>query len=134
MGFENAIQVAIYNLLISSDDIAENTTGVLDDVSEFQDFPYVTIGESTHNEFDTDDTLGDNATITVHTWSREAGRKETKTIQNYIYEALHRSEYSVENYDILGIDWESSQTLIDSDGKTRHGVQTFRVLIDKKAA
>ena len=95
------------------------------------EFPYVTIGEDTHNDWSTDTESGDDATITVHTWSRYNGRKEEKAIQAEIYAALHRATLTVTGYALVSCDWISSDSLIDADGETRHGVQTFRLLLDQ---
>lgn len=131
MSYEVAIQAAVYSILSNDAALSAMIEGVYDDVDENQAFPYVTIGESTHNEWDTGDTLGDDATITIHTWSRGRGKKQTKEIQGAIYNALHRVETSQTGYDFVTIQWQDSTSLIDADGKTRHGVQNFRILIER---
>ena len=106
--------------------------GVFDDVDDDQKFPYVVIGESFHNQYDTFDTFGDDATVSIHSWSdsqTSRGRKEVKEIQGAIYNALHRYSGIVSGYHVITIDWQSSQTLVD-EGNTRHGVQNFRILLD----
>lgn len=131
MSFEIAIQTVIYQTLTSHAPLMAMVKGVFDDVSEDQTFPYVTIGESTHNENDTVAVFGDDSTITVHVWSGYEGRSETKRIQGAIYDALHRAKPTYSGYNIMGVDWVSSDSFIDTDGETRHGVQVFRILIDK---
>ncbi len=138
MSFEIAIQTVVYQTLTGHAPLVAMIEDVLDYVEEYQAFPYVTIGESTHNENDTVAVFGDDSTITIHTWCRfEAGssggkgRKQTKQIQGAIYDALHRAKPTYTGYNIMGIDWVNSQSFIDSDGETHHGVQTFRILIDK---
>lgn len=131
MGFEVAVQAAVYSNLGGYAPLLAVVSGVFDDVDEFVEFPYVTIGESTHDENDTVAVLGDAVTISIHVWSRKRGKKETKTIQGLIYDALHRSSLIASGYDIISCDWESSQSFIDQDGLTRHGVQSFKILIDK---
>ncbi len=131
MSFEIAIQTVIYQTLTAHTPLMAMIEGVFDDVEESQIFPYVTIGESTHAENDTVAVFGDDSTITIHVWSRYEGRSETKRIQGAIYDALHRAKPTYTGYNIMGIDWVNSQSFIDTDGETRHGVQTFRILIDK---
>ncbi len=131
MSFEVAIQTVIYQTLTAHTPLMAMIEGVFDDVEESQIFPYVTIGESTHAENDTVAVFGDDSTITIHVWSRYEGRSETKRIQGAIYDALHRAKPTYTGYNIMGIDWVNSQSFIDTDGETRHGVQTFRILIDK---
>lgn len=136
MSFEIATQTVIYQLLTGYAPLTALVKGIYDDVPESDSgdsvqFPYVTIGESTHNEFDTDNTTGDDTTTTVHVWSRQRGKKETKEIQGAVYDALHRQSPTYPGFIIFGIDWQTSLTLIDADGKTRHGVQTFRLILER---
>lgn len=132
MSFETAIQDVILSTLRADAALLALVSGVYDSVPQKgTEYPYVTIGEDNHNEWDTDTTLGSDCTITIHTWSRHRGRGETKQIQGTIYDALHRAELTVDGYRIHTIDLQNSQSFTDADGLTRHGVQTFRVLIER---
>lgn len=132
MSFETALQTAVFTRLDGqlTDPVYDNAPQQAD---SSRGFPYVTIGEDTVNEWDTDGTLGADCTITVHTWSRYRGRKEVKDIQGQIYDALHRQESSLSfaGYNFVGCDFVSSDSFLDSDGLTRHGVQTFRVILEE---
>lgn len=126
-----AVQSAVFTKLDAS-----LSTPVYDNAPQREDaatgFPYVTIGEDTVNEWDTDTELGGNCTVTVHTWSRYRGRKETKEIQGNVYDALHRAtDLTYAGYVFVGVDFISSDSFLDSDGLTRHGVQTFRIYIEE---
>ena len=90
------------------------------------------IGEAIHNEWNTDTDNGNEVSVTIHTWSRHRGRKEIKAIQHAIYLALHRQSLPITGYNFISCDFQDSQTFIENDGKTRHGVQTFKVLIDQQ--
>lgn len=132
--FETVAQKAIYELLLENDDIKTKTYGVFDFVDSAQEFPYITIGESVQNEWDTDNTLGHDCVMTVHVWARGGsgkGRKELKEIQGFIYKSLHRSEYSTKGFRFISVDFQDSQSLVDADGLTYHGIQNFRLLIDR---
>lgn len=131
MSYETVVQTIVYQALTLDAEVMALVTGVFDAVPQGQAFPYVTLGEDNHNEWDTVTSLGSDASITVHTWSRERGRKETKAIQGEIYDALHRAEMTHPGYRIVSIDWEGSQSFMDADGLTRHGVQTFRILLER---
>jgi hypothetical protein len=131
MGFETVIQKVVYQALLQNQSLLALITGVFDAVEQGTAYPYVTIGEDVHNEWDTDTTLGSDATITIHTWSQAKGRKEVKQIQGEIYNALHRADLCHDGYKIVTVEWQGSQSFLDADGETRHGVQTFRVVIDK---
>ena len=95
------------------------------------DFPYVTIGEDilTYNDTDTD--RSNNVSITIHVWSRSQGRRETKEIQSQIYDSLHNSNLVQAGYNFVIITEQNSTTQLDADGVTRHGIQTFNLIIEE---
>lgn len=102
---------------------------VYDDVPDNAAAPYVVIGDDTLIEFDSDGISGFEATVTIHTWSTYRGKKQIKEMQGAIYDLLHRAELIVSGYNFIGCDSEYSESLLDADGVTRHGVQRFRILI-----
>ena len=132
MSAGNALQAAIYAKLTASAPLMALVSGVFDSVpQDYADFPYVAIGEDTLAEWDGDDFTGEECTVTIHVWSRADGRKETKIAQGYIHDALHRQTLSVSGYNSVDCVREFSDTLLDPDGHTRHGVQQFRVTIER---
>jgi hypothetical protein len=138
MNAELEIQKAIYDVLANDYTLSNMVTGVYDSVPQAEDagsdvaFPYVTIGDDTALDWNTDTSNGKEATITVHSWSRYRGRSEVKEIQGAIYEALHLANITVQGYNLVECWSEYSETLVDPDGLTRHGVQRFRLIIDKE--
>jgi len=125
--FETVVQSAVYSKL--STDLAYD---IYDEVpQETSTFPYLTIGEDVHTTIDTDTELMNQVSITVHTWSRYSGRAQTKQIQGLIYDSLHRASLSYSGYNFINIAQVSSESLLDSDGLTRHGIQTFNLLIEE---
>lgn len=147
MSFEYVIQKAIYDKLIADTALAnllavntENNTipAIYDNVPQAVDsgndsvFPYVTIGDDTMIDWDTDTSQGKEATLTLHVWSRYRGRKEVKEIQGAIYDVLHLSNLIISGYHSVLMLSEYSETLLDPDGLTRHGVQRFRLILEKE--
>jgi hypothetical protein len=130
MSFEQALQQAVYDTLSAHPGIPT----VYDDVPGDAPFPYVVIGEDTHVPFDTDDSLGSESTITLHTWSRYRGKKECKEIMALNYDALTRQALSLDGYDLITIEFEYSEVTLDPDGITRHGVQRFRAIVEQATA
>lgn len=126
MSYGVAIQTAIYNQLT-----ANISYDVYDDVPQDATFPYVAIGEDSIVFNDTDNRRGAVATITIHTWSRQSGRKETKTMQGAIYDALHLADLTYSGYQFVVITEQTAASFVDSDGETRHGVQTYQLIIDE---
>jgi len=124
------LQQAVYTALTGDVPLMAAVSGVFDDVvQDYDNFPYVTIGEDTRTPFDTDDKTGGFHSITVHVWSRESGRKETKIVQGYIYDILNRNLLSVTGFDTVDVLEDSSQIILDPDGETRHGIQTYTATI-----
>ena len=72
--------------------------------------------------------------MTIHVWSRYRGKKEAKQIQGEIYDALTRQELTVEDHDLVTIEFEYSDVVLDPDGQTRHGVQRFRAVVERSAS
>lgn len=120
------LQEAIYTKL--SSDLTES---VYDEVPQDAVKPYVVVGDDTFNEWGTGSTNGFDTTITIHSWSAYEGRKEVKELQENIYLSLHRKNLSIVGYNVVDIFQEFSETILDPDGITRHGVQRFRVYFDK---
>ena len=135
--FETVVQTAIYNKLINDVPLMAVINAVYDDVPQANSsgseaaFPYVTIGEDSHVDISTDLELMDQVSITVHSWSRFSGRSETKQIQGLISDSLNRANLVESGYKFINIARVGSESFLDSDGFTRHGVQTFNLLIEE---
>lgn len=131
MAVEVELQKAIYTALTAAlavpvyDEVPQHETA--DDLS----FPFVVIGDNSLAAFDDDVKNGFEATVTVHSWSRYRGRLEIKQLQGQIYNALHRNDdlTIAAPFEVFGSSFESSTSLMEPDGVTRHGVQDFRIFI-----
>lgn len=130
------LQEQIFTKLDSSVDLGAVVVGVYDEVPQFNDsgnnanYPYVVIGEDTTVEWDTDTETGFEVVTTIHVWSRYSGLKETKQIQKLIYNILNRTELIIPDYCTLALDFVGADSFLDTDGLTRHGVQTFRTFLE----
>ena len=136
MSFELVTQKAVYEALVANADIIANSIPVYDAVPqpetvENSQYPYITIGEDNHNSIDTDTENMNQVSITVNVWSRQLGRAETKRIQGYIYDTLHRARLEQNGFNFVNIMQDSSTSFYDADGITRHGVQTFNLIIEE---
>lgn len=132
MSIESALQAAIYSALDTALTEAVYSNGAVPDNTASL---YVVIGDDTHIEWDTDGTTGFESTITIHTWdnaSATRGLLAIKTLMGSIYTALHRATLTVAGYDAISCDFEFSETYIESDNVTRHGVQRFRIITAKQ--
>jgi len=135
--FETVVQTKIYETLTSNAPLMSAIKAVYDDVPQAvsagdgTEFPYVVIGEDVHTDTSTDLELSNLVSITVHTWSRYTGRSQTKQIQGLIYDTLNRADILDANYKFINIHQVSSESRLDSDGFTRHGIQTFNLMIEE---
>jgi len=128
MSIDAALQVTVFNAL-NTGDLAGM---VFDDVPQANEvFPKITIGDDIVTDDGTSSDEGANVVVRVHTWSRHIGRIETKTIQSKIYDKLHRQDLSIAGWHFIGCEFIQSFSMVDEDGKTRHGVSEFRVLADR---
>lgn len=123
-----ARQRTISGTTLTSPAIYDNVPqGVYGDDSAF---PYIVIGDDTDNAFNTDGSQGSDATVDVHIWSRQMGRAETKGIQGLVFDALSRQDLNIADKNVVNIEQITALTYLDPDGKTRHGVQSFRVIVE----
>lgn len=128
MSFNIAVQTAIYSALVDAVSVP-----VYDDVPQSSgwDGAYITIGEDVISYSDTDSEEMKTCSITVHTWSRARGRKELKELQDQVYFALNNANLVHSGYNFVIITEENAESILDADGKTRHGIQTFNLIIEK---
>jgi hypothetical protein len=123
-----ALQTAIYTTL---DTGLTESVYVEGDVVDNASAIYVTIGNDTHIPWDTDGNTGWESTVTIHTWDTRnelRGFTSIKQLMGKVTGLLHRQKIPITGYQTVGMDEEFSETFIDSDGLTRHGVQRFRII------
>lgn len=125
------IQRAIYQRLTDYQPLMAVIDSVYDHVPQDSDFPYLVIGDDTGLQWDTGTSKGTEATLTIHAWSRELGRREVKQIMNHVYDVLHLATLSIVGLESVLCHWEFAETFLDPDGITRHGVSRFRIIADE---
>lgn len=91
-------------------------------------FPYLVLGEATSQPFDAKTEDGMEQTLTLHTWSRYRGLKETKDIMAAVAAVLDDQPLSLGGHTLVLLRFAFGTTSLESDGLTRHGVQRFRAL------
>lgn len=103
---------------------------VYDDVPAATQYPYVTIGESLVRDWSTGSEDGDEHILTVHVWSRAAGRKQTHEIMSALREVLHDAALSVAGHRLVNLRHEFSDARREPDGETYHGVVRYRAVTE----
>ena len=125
------LQKTIYSTL-NSDSTIKNTYSatVHDHVAQGTDFPYIVIGEETMSDASSTKDIDFNEfTLTIHIFSRNRGRKETKNIMARIYALLHKANLSITGATHVNTRFEFADVIKEQDGLTYHGVQRFRTIL-----
>jgi len=103
---------------------------IFDHVPQTSDYPYLVIGEMTLAEFDSKNSDGAELTVTLHVWSQYRGLKECERIMAAVVDALDSQALSIAGHALVLCRFEFSETMLDPDGLTRHGVQRFRIVTE----
>lgn len=117
------VQTAVLTQLI-----AQLTCPIYDHVPEDTNFPYVTIGQDTQDDWSGEGFEGETHTLTIHIWSQYRGRKEAKDLMKEIKDALHEQSLTLTGHSLVLLRWEFADTVLEEDGRTYHGTQRFRAL------
>jgi hypothetical protein len=103
---------------------------VYDDVPERAQFPYVTIGQTTERDWSAGSEDGSEHTLTLHVWSRAAGRKEANAVIAAARAALHDATLVLDGHRLINLRHEFSDARRDPDGETFHGTARFRAVTE----
>ena len=131
------LQIAVYNYLSADLDLMALIRGIYDNPQQIKkpessaEFPFLTIGDDSLKPWDTDTEVGFDCEITIHTWSMASNWLECKQIQDAVYTALHRNEFSRSGFDFVGCDLVTQDAQRDQDGITIHGIQTFKIIFER---
>lgn len=129
------VQKAVYTRLVGDaalQTLLGNPPRVFDHVPAGSAFPYVVIGESRGAPFDGKTEDGFEQTVTLHTWSRYRGLKETKDIMAGIVAALDGADPLIAGHHLVLLRLVFAATMVDPDGLTRHGIQRFRIVTQRQ--
>jgi len=134
MSFLNVAQQIIFDRLtgnLGTSVSIFDTAPFLPEGAPATSFPYAVIGNDTSVAFDTDDQVGAEITVTVHFWSRAEGFSQVKTIMQAAYDRLNRATLSKTGYSVIDCLHEFSEAMDDPDGVTKHGIQRYRLTIQR---
>lgn len=127
----NALQAALFARLNS--ELAP--TKVYDFVPQAAEYPFVVIGNVTAVPWDSKTEDGQEFTVTLHAFSKGAGKKAAQDIAQSIYSALHHQEENLApaSNTVVLCRCEFTDTAQDPtpDGESDHyfhAVQRFRVI------
>ncbi|PTW43897.1 DUF3168 domain-containing protein [Rhodovulum kholense] len=133
MSFETAAQTAIFAALDGALSCpVYDTPPALPEGMPDSGFPYVVIGDDTLVADEADDVIGAQVTVTIHFWSRAPGNRQVKALMGEAFGLLHRAALTAPGFKLLDCLREFATVSVGPDGKTRHGVQRYRIIMHKE--
>jgi hypothetical protein len=131
MAFNLELQKGIYSALSGNVIFNGQPVPVYDSPPKNQSYPYIVIGDDILTPFDTDTSVGAEVIAPVYIWDNYRGYKRIKSIADDVYSLLNRQAVTVTGYNVLDCMFDSGDYFLDSDGKTRRGVISFKLLLDE---
>ncbi len=127
-----ALQQAIFAALAADAGLLALLGGVRvwDDVPERAEFPYVTFALSSERDWSTGSEEGSEHLLTLHAWSRAAGRKEAHEILGALRRVLHDAALALSGHRLVNLRHEFSEVRRDADGETFHGIARYRAVTE----
>ena len=128
-----ALQVAVFAALTADAGfiaLLGSPPRLYDDVPPRPSYPYVTFGQSTETDWSTGTDPGTEHVLTLHVWSKAAGRKEAQAIAAAIQAALHDAPLALSGHRLINLRNEHFDVRRDPDGETIRGLVRFRAVTE----
>jgi len=126
-----ALQQAIFATLAASDDVRDCIGArIFDAVPRGSAFPYIVIGDDRTSDWSTATEPGTLHALTIHIWSRAAGRRETRLAAEAVIAALNGAELTVGGQVLIDLRWLESDSTRENDGETVHAQLKFKALLE----
>jgi hypothetical protein len=128
-----ALQEAVYKRLKDSTALASKISEVYDGFPDQEKnpskFPFITIGDANSVPFNSYQHAGEEVYFDIHIWSRYRGFKEGLEITGIVQSLFNQQEIDVEEFGTVSSFLESTDTMRDTDGITRHIILRYRFII-----
>ena len=124
-----SVQKAIYERLTGDSQLMSIVSGIFDNVPQDQQFPFITIGNTSSSEIANLGGDGTEQRININIWSREAGHKQVGDIMDIVYKLLHNSTLFISGKNIVAIRFISNAIQLEDDGWTYHGSMNLLVIV-----
>ena len=128
-----ALQQAIFATLAASSDVQDavgDPPRIFDAVPRGSAFPYIVIGDDKESDWSTATEPGTAHDLTIHIWSRAAGRKETRLAAEAVIGALGGAELTLDGQALIDLRYLQSESTRENDGETVHAQLRFRALLE----
>lgn len=123
------LQQAVFQCLSNNAELTRLATGIYDVVLEDLVFPYVTIGAPTTLNLSTRTTFSEEVSLTIHTWSKKDGKKESYALLNLIHQAIGKGLSLEGPFKLLAVSRPELQVIDDVDPVIKHGLARFTFTI-----
>lgn len=123
-----ALQHAIHQQLTTNATVLARLGGphVWDHVPRGAVFPYVTFGVTSERDWSTGSEQGGEHIVTLHVWSKAAGRREAEMIADALKLALHDQALTLIGHRLVNLRYELMETRREADTEMTRGVVRFR--------
>lgn len=127
-----ALQSAVFAALAADAPLAAllGDARIYDDVPPRPAYPYLTFGQSSERDWSTGTDPGTEHVLTLHVWSKAAGRKEAQAIATAAEAALHDRTLTLAGHRLVNLRHEYSEVRREPDGETMHGIIRFRAVTE----
>jgi hypothetical protein len=127
-----ALQQAVFAALTGDSFLVSLLGGarVYDDVPARGTFPYVTFATGSERDWSDGTEAGIEHGLTLHVWSRAAGRQESWRILWRLREVLHDAGLAVSGHRLVNLRHEASEVRRAADGETFQGIIRFRAVTE----
>ncbi|MDE1567590.1 DUF3168 domain-containing protein [Aquabacter sediminis] len=93
-------------------------------------FPFVTLGEAVVSDWSTATEAGSEQMLTLHIWSRAAGRAEIHALAGLVQQALHEAPLSLSGHRLANLRATSAEIRREEEGRTFHALVRFRAVTE----
>ena len=131
-----ALQQAVFATLCASSEVRDavgDPPRVFDAVPRGTALPYIVIGDDRESDWSTATEPGSAHALTIHIWSRAAGRRETRLAAEAVIDALNGAELAIDGQTLIDLRWLESDSNRESDGETVHAQLRFKALLEPSA-
>jgi hypothetical protein len=127
-----ALQQAIFIALTNDAPLLAALGGphVFDGAPQSRTFPYVTFAQTRVVDWSTGSEAGDEHLLTLHVWSRAAGKKEVHVLITALREALHEAPLTLDGHRLVNLRHEFSEIRREPDGETWRGLVRLRAVTE----
>lgn len=127
-----SLQRAIYDVLVGDAAILDllGAPRIYDAVPDNSAFPYLTLGQSSVADWSTGSEAGEEHRLTLHVWSRAAGRREAQELMAALRAALHGRALGLDGHRLVNLRHELSDVRREPDGVTTRATLRFRAVTE----